>query len=384
MLTSKMANSVEPSKGRYLFNLASQYDNVINLTLGDPDIITPLSIRKAGCDAIMQGKTRYSANAGILDLRTQYSSFIEKKYNKKYDPQSQVMITVGGMEGLYLAMLSVLDPEDEVIIFSPYYINYYQMVQMCSATPVVIVTKESDGFVPRIEDIEKNITDKTKLIVMNTPGNPTGAVYPPEIVDGIKDIAKKHNILLISDEVYSTLIFDGKSHYGVLDSPVEYENVLLIDSCSKRFSMTGWRVGFAIGPAEWVKTMIKLQENVAACAPLPSQYAALEAFTNMPDMTDYVNEFEKRRDALVATLSKTDKLTFNLPKATFYLFVNVEKTGMQSMDFAVKLLEQKRVSVAPGIGYGDEFDNYIRIAFTLGVEKLVEAANRIVDFTGGH
>lgn len=380
MKVSKLADRVTPSKGRQLFNLASKYDNVINLTLGDPDLITPMSLREAGCNAIMEGRTRYSANAGLLELREAYADFINKSFNKNYSADNQVIITVGGMEALYLAMLSAIDPEDEVIIFSPYYINYYQMIEMCGGKAVLVSTTEEDGFIPRLENIKNSITPKTKMIVINSPSNPTGVVYNSEVINGIVKLAKENNILLISDEVYSPLVYEGVEHFSVLQSVVDYKDILVIDSCSKRFSMTGWRVGIATGPSEWIAAMTKLQENIAACAPLPSQYAAIDAFKNMPDMKQYVETFKKRRDALVQSLSKTDKLSFTVPKATFYLFVNIEKTKKTSMDFAIELLKAKQVAVVPGIAYGDEFDNYIRIAFTLDEKELVKAAEKIIEF----
>lgn len=380
MKISTMAESITPSKGRALFNLASQYEDVINLTLGDPDIIPPLSIREAGCSAIMGGKTRYSANAGLYDLRNAYAKYIEDTYNKNYNPLNQVMVSVGGMEALYLAILCSINPNDEVIIFSPYYINYYQMIEMCGGKPVIVKTEESDGYVPRIELLKKKITEKTKLIIMNSPSNPTGAVYPKEVIDGIINLAKENGVALISDEVYSSLVFSDEGHYSVLQSDISYEDMLVVDSCSKKFSMTGWRVGFAIGPDNWIAAMIKLQENIAACAPLPSQYAALEAFNNMPDMDEYKAEFQERRDYLVERLSKVDKLSFRIPKGTFYLFINIKETGMKSLDFAINLLKEERVAVVPGVAYGDDFDDYVRIAFTLEKNTLGKAVDRIEKF----
>lgn len=380
MKVSKLTNRVQPSKGRQLFNLAAQYNDVINLTLGDPDIIPPVSIREAGCAAIMGGKTRYSANAGLVELRKAYADYLQRTFHRDFDYQSQIAVTVGGMEALYLALISSVDPGDEVIIFAPYYINYYQMIEMCGGTPVVIPTREENGFEPQLEEIENAITEKTRMIIMNTPTNPTGAVYSEKTVCGIVNIARRHNLLMVSDEVYSTLIFGDKKHFSALNVTPAYENILFVDSCSKKFSMTGWRVGFAVGPEEWIGGIVKLQENVAACTPLPSQYAAIQAFREQPDMTDYVAAFEKRRDILVRELRKSEKLSFAIPQGTFYLFVNIEKTHMNSTDFAIELLKQKHVAVVPGVAYGDDFDNYVRIAFTLQDSLIEDAAKRIVAF----
>lgn len=379
MKISKLADTIKPSKGRQLFNLAAQYDDVINLTLGDPDIIPPECIRQAGCEAIMAGRTRYSANAGLAELRKVYSDYLIQTYGRKFDYQTQIAVTVGGMEALYLALLSSIDSDDEVIIFAPYYINYYQMIEMCGGTPVVVRTWEKNDFEPELADVESAVTDKTKLIIMNTPTNPTGTVYSEKTVKGIVKIAREHNLLIVSDEVYSTLVYNDR-HYSALDVEPTYENILYVDSCSKKFSMTGWRVGFAVGSKDWIASIVKLQENVAACTPLPSQYAAIKAFSENPDMTGYVDEFENRRDVLVGELEKSDKLSFMIPKGTFYMFVNIGKTKMDSTEFAIQLLKEKKVAVVPGIAYGDDFDNYIRIAFTLDKSMIKEAAKRIVEF----
>lgn len=380
MKISNLAGNVKPSKGRQLFNLAEQYDDAINLTLGDPDIIPPMSVRQAGCEAIMGGKTRYSANAGLPELRRVYANYLKRMYNRQFDYQTEVAVTVGGMEALYLALLSAVNPGDEVVIFSPYYINYYQMIEMCGGIPIVVRTLEKNGFEPRVEDVECAITEKTKLIIMNTPTNPTGAVYTEKTVCDIVECARKHDILLISDEVYSTLVYRGNKHYSALSVNPIYENVLYVDSCSKKFAMTGWRVGFAAGPKNWISAIVKLQENVAACTPLPSQYAAIRAFDENPDMSDYLYEFEERRNVLVSELKKTNKLSFLIPKGTFYIFINIGKVKMTSTDFAIQLLKEKRVAVVPGIAYGDDFDNYIRVAFTLDKAVIKEAAKRITKF----
>ena len=251
---------------------------------------------------------------------------------------------------------------------------------MCGAVPVVVKTKPEDSFIPNTELLKKAISKKSKLILINSPSNPTGAVYPKDIIEAIVKIAKDYNLLLISDEVYNQLVYEEVQHESLLSFYEEYKDIIVIDSCSKRFSMTGWRVGFAMGSSDWITAMIKLQENVAACAPLPSQYAALRAFSN-PLNVEYVTEiFKRRRDLLSCELSISDKLSFNVPDGTFYLFVNIRKTKLASMDFAMELLKEKHVAVVPGIAYGDDFDDFIRIAFTVQDKQLREAAKRIVNF----
>lgn len=318
--------------------------------------------------------------AGLVELRKTYSKYLNYTYGRKFDYQTQIAVTVGGMEALYLALLSSIDPGDEVIIFAPYYINYYQMIEMCGGIPVIVRTWEENDFSPKIEDIEKAVTDKTKVIIINTPTNPTGTVYSEKTVTEIVEFARKRNILLVSDEVYSTLVYNESKHFSALSVKPVYENILYVDSCSKKFSMTGWRVGFAVGPKDWIAAIIKLQENVAACTPLPSQYAAIRAFNENPDMTDYVDEFRKRRNVLVKELQKSNRVSFMIPKGTFYMFVNIGEMKIGSTEFAMQLLREKHVAVVPGIAYGDDFDDYIRIAFTMKETVIKEAARRIVEF----
>lgn len=384
MTESDLSCRVTHSRGRQLFDMASKFENVINLTLGDPDMLPELTIRNAGCEAIMKGNTRYSANAGLYGVRKAYVDFINERYNTNFLPENNVIVTVGAMEALYLALLSSINPGDDVIIFSPYYINYYQMIRMCGGNPVIVETKEENDFIPQLEIIREAICNRTKMIIINSPHNPTGTVYPSDTINGIIEIAQENRLLLISDEVYSALVYRGNEHYSVLQNKNGYKDVLVVDSCSKRFSMTGWRIGFATGPEEWIEAMTKLQENVAACAPLPSQYAALEAYERKSDITEYMAILEKRRDVLVRKLAKTDKLFFTIPKAAFYLFVNVKKTGKSGMEFSLELLEKEKVAVVPGDAYGDSFGNYIRIAYTIEERELLVASKRILDFCGEH
>ncbi len=380
MKISKMANAVEPSLSRQLFNMAKNYDDVIDLTLGDPDIVPSEKIRTAACEAVMGGKTKYSANAGLQTLREVIAKNFTEEYNIKIDPLKEIIMAVGGMEALYLSFACLLDEGDEVIILAPYYVNYKQMVQMCGAKPVIINTTEESGFGVSVEQLEAAVTDRTVAIVVNTPGNPTGAVLSGEVLKGIADIAKKYDLAVISDEVYRTLIFDGRRHESIINLPDMRERTIVIDSVSKRFAMTGYRLGYAIGPEEIISNMVKMQENVAACAPLPSQYAAIAAFEQCVNDTSIREEFEVRRNYIYESINAINGLSCRKPDATFYLFVNISKTGMNCLDFAYKLLEEEHVAVVPGITYGAAYTDFIRIAFTLKVDGLKAAVERIERF----
>lgn len=380
MKISNMANVIEPSLTRKLFNMAKQYDNVIDLTLGDPDIQPSEQIKQAACKAIMEGKTRYSANAGLPELRKAITHCIQKEYNTKIDSNKNVIVTVGGMEALFLAFATILDPGDEVIIQAPYYVNYVQMVKMCGGVPVIVNTKEENDFQLSVDDVKSKITAKTIAMVINSPSNPSGRILSTAVIDSLAEIAKKNNLLVISDEVYRTLLFDGQEHDSIFSRKGMRERTILIDSISKRFAMTGYRLGFAVGPEEIIASMIKMQENVCACAPLPSQYAAIEAYTNCLDQKNIMKIFENRRNVLVAGINSIDSLSCKMPSGTFYLFVNIASTGLNCIDFAYKLLEEQQVAVVPAVTYGEAYTDYIRIAFTLDETKLVDAVERIGKF----
>lgn len=381
---SKVADSVQLSLVRSLFNEAKNYSDVIDFTLGDPDVQPHQSIKDAACDCIHKGRTRYSQNAGLLCLRKTISDYYIRKEGFAYDPVSEIMVTVGAMEGLYLTLLSLLDEGDEVIIPAPYYVNYVQMVRMCHGVPVIIDNPDSDNLSFNVSDIEKVITDRTKAIMINTPSNPSGRLIPQDKIASIADLAKAHNLVVISDEVYKCLIYDDKPFQSIVSYEGMRERTVLINSLSKEFCMTGYRIGYVLAPSELIAAMTRLQENVAACAPLPSQYAAIEALSGNGDYSsDMVRVFTERRNILLEGLSQTDMLKCSAPEATFYMMVDISKTGMNSADFCYALLRSAHVAVVPGVTYGKCCDKYIRIAFTQDVEIIREGVKRIVEFVNG-
>ncbi len=379
--TSQVADSVKLSLVRSLFNEAKKYDDVIDFTLGDPDVQTHQAIKDAACQAIQQGKTRYSQNAGLLDLRKTISCYYERKEGFKYDPETEVMVTVGAMEGLYLALLSILNPGDEVIIPAPYYVNYTQMVRMCHAVPVIIDNPERTDLSFDVADIERAISPKTKAIMINTPSNPSGRIIPQDKVAAIAELARKHDLVVFSDEVYKCLIYDGVPFKSIVAYEGMRERTILINSLSKEFCMTGYRIGYVLAPEEVIAAMTKLQENICACAPLPSQYAAIKALGGEEDYSrNMVDIFTERRNVLYQGLSKIDKFDVKAPDATFYMMVDISKTGMDSIDFCYALLRGAHVAAVPGVTYGQCCNRYVRIAFTLDTEKIKEGVRRITDF----
>lgn len=379
--TSTIADSIKLSLVRSLFNEAKKYDDVIDFTLGDPDVQPHQAIKNAACSAIQEGKTRYSQNAGLLELRQTISSYYKRKEGFYFDPVKEIMVSVGAMEGLYLSLLSILNPGDEVIIPAPYYVNYVQMVRMCHATPVLIDNPDKKDLSFEVEDIERAITPRTRAIMINTPSNPSGRIIPQDKIAAIADLAKKHDLVVFSDEVYKCLIYDSTPFRSIVAIDGMRERTILINSLSKEFCMTGYRIGYVLAPEEVIAAMTKLQENVCACAPLPSQYAAIKALSGEEDYSkDMVNIFTRRRNILYKGLSCIDKFKVKAPEATFYMMVDISATGMSSIDFCYALLRGAHVAVVPGVTYGQCCNNYIRIAFTLDEEKIHEGISRIQNY----
>ena len=380
MKVSMMSDAVSPSLTRKLFNKALEIgSDVINLTLGDPDILTPINIRKAACEAIMAGKTRYSANAGLDNARKAYGEYFKKQYGIPINPLENVIITVGGMEGLFLSIAATINSGDEVILLAPYYVNYLQMIKMCQGKAVIIdrLGKDTETI---LNEIKERISGRTTAMIVNSPSNPGGDMLPYDLLTGIANIAIDNDLLIISDDVYSSLIYDNRQFDSIVMREGMSERTILIDSCSKRFAMTGWRIGFVVGPKNIIANMTKMQENIAACAPLPAQYAAIEAYKGDFDYSYIQKEYEHRRDLVYNRLLNIPLLKPIFPEATFYCFINISQTGLSSEEFAYQLLEKQHVAVVPGISYGDNYNSYIRLAFTLKDELLNLAMDRLSDF----
>lgn len=381
MKISKRACKIQPSLTRKLFNMASKYDNVIDLTLGDPDLISPMELRSAAFNSMNENKMHYSANAGLEDARKAISNHVREIWNTPCNYDENIIITVGGMEALYLSLLSIVDPGDEVIIFAPYYVNYVQMIEMCGGIPIIINAYDNKkGLYVNEKIINSSISDKTVAVIINSPNNPTGDIFSKEMLKKIVNISEQNDLLIISDEVYRTLTYDNVKHESILQFDNALNRTLLVDSLSKEYSMTGWRIGYAFGPKGIISNMVKLQENVAACAPVSSQYALIEAYDNHIKNQYIIDEFQKRRDYLYNELVNIKNMNPMLPKGTFYMFVNIKGTSMNSEEFAYNLLENVQVAVVPGIAYGEMYDNYVRIAFTKDIETLKEAVLRIKKF----
>ena len=381
MRISDMANRIQPSLTRKLFDMAKQYDDVIDFTLGDPDYETPAFIKKAGCDAINSGKTKYAANAGIEELRKVIPDRIEHETGVRYDPNGEIQVSVGAMEGIFLTLCCLINPGDEVIIPAPYWVNYKHMTEMLGGVPVIVDTEEKQGFLLTDSLFEKHISDRTSVLILNSPNNPTGAVYDEKTLKRICAVAKTNDITIIWDECYKSILYDGAKFVSILDFEGMKEHAVVVNSCSKRYSMTGWRIGYLAGPRELVSNMPKLQENIAACVTVPSQYAAIAALQGDDSEVAAMRAgFEKRRNVLVSGINSIEKLSVKVPKGTFYAMVNISATGMGSEEFAYSLLRSQHVAVVPGVTYGEVSEGYVRIAFTMNEDKINEGIQRIKTF----
>lgn len=379
MRISNTVKENEPQLVRALYDKSKAYSDVVDLTLGDPDIPTPDAIKLATYQAIEGNMTKYTANAGIPPLREAIIADVKKRTGLTYT-LDEVSVTAGAMGALYLTSVSILNPGDEVIILEPHWPNYTNMVKMCGAVPKYVNFIGEENLAHLKENIEKTITEKTRALIINSPSNPTGLVLPFEKIKEIAQLAKEHDFYVLTDEVYRTIVFDGSFH-SILELPDMKERTILIDSLSKRFSMTGFRVGFVCAPKEVATAVAAMQENVNSCACMFTQHASKIALENCDELEKNICEiFRSRCTAMTAELQKSPKLHLSAPASTFYLFMNIEKTGLGSEEFAYKLLEEKHIAVVPGNAFNKAGEGYIRIACTLSEEKLVAAAKEIVDF----
>lgn len=371
---SDLSWSIRGTLGRKLLTLAQQYDDVIDFTLGDPDIPTPEGICDAAHRSISEHRTRYVASQGIAQLRDAIAAYESKE--KGLDIKTEnVAITVGATEAIHLTFRMLLNPGDEVIIVGPTWAQTPNNVLLCGAKPV-LADKFTTGFLPDTNYIRSLITGRTKIILVNSPNNPTGTVYPPEILKEIACIAEEKGLYVISDEVYSLLVFD-KPFYSI-SQVFPFKNLLIFNSFSKAFCMTGWRVGYVIGDPHFIKRLSKMQENIVVCACSVSQWAALEAISHVDRYTSPVREaFKSRRNTLLNALEGIPLISYTAPDATFYLFVDISKTGMDSQSFCLDILEKEHLALTPGLSFGDAFDGYVRLAFTLDGSILKDGAGRL-------
>jgi aminotransferase len=381
---SKIAQEIKGSSIRKMFNMAGSMTDTVSFALGEPDFTTSKNIIDAACKALQEGITHYTPNAGILPLRQAITKKLKNKNNVEIDPETEIMITAGGMEALMLVMMVTLDPGDEIILTDPFWTNHPSQVLMTGAIPRFVKVYEEDGFAYNPDNVRKAINSKTKAILINSPANPTGGVAGREVLEELARIAIEHDLIVITDEVYQHLIYDGAEFVSIASLPGMKERTVIIDSFSKAYAMTGWRIGYAAGCKEILQNMIKLHENVVSCITTSSQYGAIEALEGPQDYLGYMlDKYAVRRNLIVEGINSIEKLSCIKPKGAFYAFPNITGTGMKSEEFAVELLKKTGVVVVPGSGFGEAGEGFIRISYATSEENIKEGLKRIKAFVEG-
>ena len=379
MKLSRAVEAIPPSGIRRFFDVVSQMDDVISLGVGEPDFGTAWRVREAAIYGLERGRTSYTANSGLLELRQAIAAALRGRYGLEYDPGHEVLVTVGVSEGLDLALRALLDPGDEVLVAEPCYVAYPPCVALAGGVPVSLPTSAAEGFVPRAAVAERLVTPRTKAIVLNTPSNPTGAVLGRAALEALADVARRHDLLVISDEVYDRLSYDAP-HVPMAALPGMAERTLLLNGFSKTYGMTGWRVGYAAGPRPLLAAMTKIHQYTALCASRQAQEAAIEAL-RVPDrdVQAMVDDYDARRRLFVSGLNRLG-LTCHLPAGAFYAFPSVAATGLSSQGFAERLLTEGRVAVVPGDAFGAGGDGHVRCAYATALPQLEAALERMARF----
>ena len=382
---SQRTELVTPSPIRNMFNRALGMQDVISFTVGEPDFNTPDHIVNAAIDALQRGEHHYTPNAGILPLRKAIASSIQNSHNLLYDPMSQIIVTNGGMEALYLAMLCLLDSGDELILTDPCWTNYSRQVLLCGGIPKFIPVSPLTDFQFDPDKLEKTISSRTKVLLINSPSNPTGGIASPERLEKIAQIAVRHDLFVITDEVYTRLVYDGGKAQSIAAFPGMQERTVLINSFSKTYAMTGWRVGFALGPKSIIMNMIKFQENVCACVNSSAQFGAIAALEGPQEPVEtMLSVYAQRRKLLLQCFANIPGISCYAPEGAFYALLDIEGTGMSSDVFAMDLLEKARVIVVPGKAFGNTSDHYVRLSFATSEENILEGAKRIKEYREKH
>lgn len=374
------AAGIKPSGIRKFFDISDTMEGVISLGVGEPDFRTPWHIRNAGISSLENGQTRYTSNWGMEALRTEICRFMKRKYNLSYDPHHEVLVTVGGSEAIDIAVRTIIKPGDEVLIPQPSFVCYEPIVQLAGGTPVIIELKDEDNFVLKPEQIKEKVTEKTKAIVLPYPCNPTGAIMTKEDLLAIKDVIIKNDLLIISDEIYAELTFGEHRHVSVAEIEGLSERTILVSGFSKTYSMTGWRLGFACGPAPLLALMTKLHQYAIMCAPTTAQYAAIEALKNGDDdILNMKNEYNTRRRLILEGFRELGLSCFE-PKGAFYVFPCIKSSGLSSDEFCERLLYSKKVALVPGTAFGDCGEGFVRATYCYSVPHIKEALARIGEF----
>ena len=370
---------MKPSGIRKFFDIVSEMPDAISLGVGEPDFDTPWNIREEGIYSLEKGRTFYTSNAGLLELREAICEYNERRFQLMYDPKKEIMLTVGGSEGIDVALRAMLNPGDEVIIPEPCYVSYLPCVQLADGVPVTISLKNENQFRLTKEELEAAITDKTKILVMAFPNNPTGAIMTREDLEAIAEVIIKHDLYVISDEIYAELTYSG-NHVSIASLPGMRERTIVIGGFSKAFAMTGWRLGYAMGPAMIMEQMVKIHQFAIMCAPTTSQYAAIVAMRDCDKDVVHMREaYDQRRRYMLNAFKEIGLPCFE-PKGAFYLFPDIREFGIPSEEFATRLLKAKKLAVVPGDAFGDCGEGFLRISYAYSLEELKTEVGRLAEF----
>jgi aminotransferase len=376
---SKKIVEIKPSGIRKFFDMVSEMPDAISLGVGEPDFDTPWRIREEGIYSLERGRTFYTSNSGLKELKTEIGKYLQRKINVSYDPNSEIIVTVGGSEGIDIALRAMLDPGDEVLIPQPSYVSYLPCTILANGTPVVISLKEENDFKLTAEELEAAITPKTKLLVLPFPNNPTGAIMTREDLEPVAEVVKKHDLYVLSDEIYSELTY-GCDHVSIAALPGMRDRTLVINGFSKGFAMTGWRLGYICGQKHIAEQMLKIHQFAIMCAPTNSQYAAIEGLRNCDDEVQQMRTaYNQRRRYLLHEFGKMGLSCFE-PFGAFYVFPSIKEFGMTSEEFATRLLDEEKVAAVPGTAFGECGEGFLRVSYAYSLDDLKEAIGRLGRF----
>ena len=377
---NQKVQAIKPSGIRRFFDIANEMDNVISLSIGEPDFTTPWHVREEGIRSLEDGKTWYSPNRGFIELRQEISRWLKRHYHVNYNDKEEILVTVGGSEAIDLCLRSLISPGDEVLIPEPSFVCYVPLTEMAGGVPVVLETKAEDRFRITPEALRAKITPKTKLLILPYPNNPTGAVMRREHLEAIAEVVRENDLMVLSDEIYSALTYGDTNHVTFSAIDGMWERTIVVNGFSKAFAMTGWRLGYAVGPAQIIKAMTKLHQYGIMSAPTTAQYAAIEALKNGDEDIVYMREQYDMRRRLVVDGFNSMGLTCFEPEGAFYVFPCIKKTGLTSEEFCERLLYEERVAVVPGSAFGDCGEGFERVSYSYSIKHITEALSRIEHF----
>ncbi len=379
-LLNDQIQEVKPSGIRRFFDIANEMENVISLSIGEPDFTTPWHVRQAGIDSLEKGKTWYTPNRGFMELRREICRYFSRRFHVEYQPEQEVLVTVGGSEAIDLCVRTLINPGDEVLVVQPSFVCYVPMVQMAHGVAKIIETKACNEFRLTAQELEEHITPKTKLLILPFPNNPTGAVMRRRHLEEIAPVIKKHNLLVLSDEIYSELTYGDEPPVSIAEISGMRERTIVVNGFSKTYAMTGWRLGYALGPAPILSQMTKLHQYAIMSAPTTAQYAAIEALRNGDEDIAYMRkQYDMRRRLVVDGFRRMGLSCFE-PQGAFYVFPCIKSVGLSSEEFCEQLLLSERVAVVPGNAFGDSGEGFVRVSYSYSVKHLTEALVRIERF----